>query len=125
MNFANFMVQRWGPGCPLQCWILPLAVRLQAPPLAWVAPLGNQTRCLPHEPVSSEEWASFLRTGAVAAEPQQGYEDTGWDPGWEHSTGVYNDDKQVEHLGRWRDPKDALRRAVSSQWVANGFYLHV
>ena len=63
----------------------------------------------------SEEWASFLRTGSAGAGPQLGYEGTGWDPGWEHSIGEHKYDEQVENLGRWRDPKDALRRAVMSQ----------
>ena len=79
----------------LYCWILQLAAHLQALPLAWVAPLDDQTLCLPHEPVPSEEWASFLRTGSAAAGPQQGYEGTGWDPGWEHSTGAYDYNEQV------------------------------
>ena len=34
-------------------------------------------------PVHSEEWESFLRTGTAAAEPQQGYEGTGWRSEWE------------------------------------------
>ena len=63
-----------------------------------------------------EEWESFLRTGTAAAEPQPGYGSTEWDPGWEHSTGVDINDEELENLGRWRDPKDALRRAVTSQW---------
>ena len=32
---------------------------------------------------------------------------------WEHSSGVSEHDSKVENLGRWRDPKDAARRAVS------------
>ena len=72
-----------------------------------------------------DEWESFLRTSVVAAEPQQGYGNTEWDPGWEHSVGVDNDDRQMENLGRWRDPKDALRRAVTSNHLQNVFYLHV
>ena len=59
-----------------------------------------------------EEWEAFLRNGPAAAEPQQGYGSTERNPGWEHSCGAGIVDKQVEHLGRWRDPKDALRRAM-------------
>ena len=65
-----------------------LAARLLAPLLAWVAPLDKQTVCLPHEPVPSEEWASFLRTDSVAAEPRKGYEGRAWNPEWEHRSVV-------------------------------------
>ena len=81
-------------------------------------------------PVHSREWATFSCTGVrrskTSTEARVHRVDCGVGAS-RRKPGVSDYNGQVENLGRWRDPKDALRRAVTSQWSTNSIYvsLHV
>ena len=65
--------------------------------------------------VHSREWATFSCTDVVAARPPRRRGCTRRGVEWELNEtliGMNDQDGEVEHLGRWRDPKDAVRRAV-------------
>ena len=69
--------------------------------------------------VHSREWATFSRTSVkLPRDPEQGpgcrMRIMKWEQVETHGDIVHLDTQ--ENLGRWRDPKDALRRAVTSQW---------
>ena len=68
------------------------------------------------KPVHPREWVTFSCTDVVAARPPRRRGCTGRGVEWELNEtliGMSDHDGEVENLGRWRDPKDAVRRALT------------
>ena len=74
---------------------------------------STQARRLPQSLCTRESGQPSLAPALAAARPPRRRRCTRWVAEWEPSeNGGDDNDGQVQNLGRWRDPKDALRRAV-------------